>query len=161
MNCPYLDGIGHCRASPLWNNIYNPTEEEKEDYCTDELEMRCCPRLQLFQSHLEAINSKGANVSNINTNTSANTNINTNVVNLSVEIREAFEIAYATVEAKKDISQDEKDVINGRLLVLERELAKDPEKIDASKVQRLRAGFEKYGWLIPIIIEITKKALGT
>jgi len=123
--------------------------------------MRCCPRLQSYQRHLEATTNKSASISNINTSTNTNTITNSNSSNLSLEVNEAFEIAYATVETKKDITQDEKDEINGRLLVLRRELSKDPTKIDKSKVQRLYEGLQKYGFLIPIIIEITKKALGT
>jgi hypothetical protein len=90
-----------------------------------------------------------------------NTNTNTNSLNLSQDLKEDFELAYATVEAKKDISQDEKDLVNGRLLVLEREVGKGKEKTDKSKIQRLRDGFEKYSWLIPIIVDIIKKGTNT
>ncbi len=51
-------------------------------------------------------------------------------------------------------------MINGRLLVLEREIGKEKEKINKDKIQRLREGFEKYSWLIPVIIDIVKKGLG-
>lgn len=158
MNCIYLNRQGFCTASPIngGHGATKPTEEEKLQFCNSIDGMRQCPRLYLIQKHIAMIN-KGSYISNINTNT--NTNINTNSLNLSQDLKEDFEIAYATVEAKRDISQDEKDLINGRLLVLEREIGKGKEKIDKSKIQRLRKGFEKYGWLIPIIIDIIKKGL--
>ena len=122
MNCPYLDSIGHCKSSPVWGGIYNPTVEEKERYCTNGSEMKYCPRLQLYQSHLEAT-GKGATVSNKNTNvnTNTNTNTNTNSSYLSLEVKDAFGLAYATVDAKRDISSDEKASIDGRLLILQRD----------------------------------------
>ena len=46
-------------------------------------------------------------------------------------------------------------------MVLEKEVGKDPTKMGVGKIERLRAGFEKYGWLIQQIIDIAKKALGT
>ncbi len=45
--------------------------------------------------------------------------------------------------------------------MLERELGKDPKQIDKGKIERIRQGFEKYGWLIPTIVEIIAKGLGT
>lgn len=51
-------------------------------------------------------------------------NVNKNVLILSQDLRDDFELAYATVESKDIFSQDEKDLINGRLLVLEREIGK-------------------------------------
>jgi hypothetical protein len=125
------------------------------------MEIRSCPRFKSLHSHLEALNNKGARLENVNLNTNTLTNTSTTSFNLSLDLKEAFEIAYNTVEAKKDITQDERDSINGRLLTLEKELEKGSAKTDVSKVERLRVGFEKYSWLIPIIIDIIKKALGT
>ena len=62
-------------------------------------------------------------------------------------MKEDFEIAFATVEAKKDLGQKREDLINGRLLVLEKELGKERGKIDTGKIERSRASFEKYRWL--------------
>jgi hypothetical protein len=156
MNCIYMNKDGVCTASPV-NNGYgaiSPTEEEKLRFCINENGMKQCPRMELILRHIATVN-QGSYVSNINTNT----NSNINSVSLSQDLKEDFELAYATVEAKKGISQDEKDLINGRLLVLEREIGKGKEKIDKSKIQRLREGFEKYSWLVPIIIDIIRKGL--
>ena len=159
MNCTYLDFNGKCRSSPVYGGIYNPTPEEKANYCTNDSEMRCCPRLQIYQSHLEAT-GRSARVSNINTNTNTNTNTNNNSSNLSVDVKDAFELVYTMVEGKKGLSEDEKVEINARISMLEKELGKGQKEIDKSKVERIRQGFEKYGWLIPTIAEIIAKGLG-
>jgi len=159
MNCPYLSKSGYCNAC-LHNCAFQPTIFEKKNYCTNEDKMSFCPRLRLYQSHLEATNSKGSRVSNVSSNINTLTNASTTSLDLSLDLKEAFELAYAMVEVKKDITQDERDLINGQLSVLEKEVVKAPAKRDVDKIEQLRVGFEKYGWLIPFIIDITKKALG-
>jgi hypothetical protein len=153
-----MDNVEHCVASPIngGRGSYEPTETEKKDFCNNVANMRFCPRLDTVLRHIAALN-KGSVLSNVNTN--LNNNTNSNSVNINEDLKESFELAYAVVEAKKDITEDEKDLINGRILVLEKEVAKGRERIDSGKIQRLRATFEKYAWLAPVIIDIVKKAL--
>lgn len=157
MNCPFLDLTECCNMKPIFNFLYDPSTDELKSYCTNELDMTSCPRRMILEGFLRASRGKGDGTSITNVNTNTNRNTNTLLTSLSVEVVEAFELAKATVEAKKNLSEDEKDAIYGRLLVLERELAKGQGNIDKGKIQRLKEGFEKYGWLIPTVIDILKK----
>jgi hypothetical protein len=131
--------------------------EEKLQYCNSRTEMQSCPRLIVFKTVLEAQRGN-TSVSNVNNN--ANYNTNNNSTNLNLNVKETFELARLMVEGKRGISEDEKVEIYARISMLERELGKDKTQIDKSKIERIKQGFEKYSWLIPIVADIIKKGLG-
>jgi hypothetical protein len=158
MDCPYLLFNGTCDTG----GVYRPSEEEKQKYCNNEIEMRYCPRSRIFLENLRARQGNSAqSVTNVNNVTSNNVNTNNNSLTLSPEIKDTFELAYTIVEGRKGLSEDEKGEITARIQILEKEMGKEQGQRDKGKIERIRQGLEKYGWLLPTIVEIIAKGLGT
>jgi hypothetical protein len=118
--------------------------------------MKYCPRSQIFLENLRA--RKGNSSQSISIN---NVNTNINSLTLSPEIKDALELAYTIVEGRKELSENEKGEITARISMLEKELEKEREQRDKGKIERIRQGLEKYGWLIPTIAGIIAKAFST
>lgn len=159
MDCVYLNYIKKCVASPHPSGIYTPTPNELEKFCTNSEEMWSCSRLRQYRVHLQA-QGGNTNLSNVNNNTNNNTNTNTNnSSSLNLDVQDALELAFTMVERKNGISDDEKNEINARIAVLEKELGKGENGIDNNKIERIKQGFQRYSWLVPTIVDIITKSL--
>jgi hypothetical protein len=81
-----------------------------------------------------------------------------NIVNVSQEIKDAFQKAYEKVK-HADLTSQEKESITVQLKDLEEELKKE-DKAEVGRIQRINKWLkDNAGWVAPIITDIVKKVL--
>jgi hypothetical protein len=160
MKCTYLQGL-ECKL-PHVENGYYPVPRDLTEYCYNHEKWQDCPRLEQYYEYkeLEATNQKTPVVANIVNSNNLN-NVNSNILNFNSTVSQTFNQAYHIVDAKQ-LSLEEKDEINGRLLQLENELKKEAKVRDKSKIQRLSEWLKRnakdiFVTIEPLIVQVLTK----
>jgi hypothetical protein len=79
-------------------------------------------------------------------------------VNFYQQVTDSFKQAYKLLEAKKDVTPEEKEEIKKKLTILEEELKKKDK--DAGKIQRLWKWIKQNAnWLVPMVPSLTQLIL--
>jgi hypothetical protein len=166
MHCYYLQVGTNCELPSDSVFPYQPTDVDKMLYCRNEYKMQQCPRyLQFIASKKQenAVNSPLVNVTQTQSNQNNNTNSNSTKIKATFneKVTQAFEKAHNNVVFAQ-ITEEDKDAINSRLLLLETEIKKQPNERDKTKIQRIGDWIKKNGstafqFIAPILKELLEK----